>query len=75
MIRSDVNVKVLGKPADGKTITIEVAIDGTKHTAWIRQDGSIYPSYLKPYQYKIVGELEKDRDTLRMLMEHILTRP
>lgn len=75
MIRSDVNAKILGKPADGKTITVEVVVDGAKHTAWIRQDGSIYPSYLKPYQYMIVGELEKDKDSMLMLMEHVLSRP
>lgn len=72
---SNISARVMGQPADRKSITLSVTIDGKEQPAWILQNGKIFPGNLSSYQNEIIDVITKDnREVKRLLTEFCLTR-
>ncbi|MCR6855391.1 hypothetical protein P5G86_02120 [Paenibacillus jamilae] len=72
---SNISARVMGQPADRKSITLSVTIDGKEQPAWILQNGKIFPGNLSSYQNEIIDAITKDnREIKRLLTEFCLTR-
>lgn len=57
---SNISAKMLGIPADKKSITLSVIIDGKPNAAWLQKNGKIFPPNLDTHRAAIIQSLNED---------------